>query len=112
MKFVIYFDEEQDKDIIEYLKDADKEYKDHLRETGREAIAEYIRDEIKEKELSLKRMKCNHEYKEYKRSSYDESDGERYWDDDGNYDTVEKVHYECKHCGQYKSEFKYSDPRY
>lgn len=108
MKLVLNFDEERDKDLIDYIKNYDKAF---LRDIGKDAIAEYIRDEIERKETRRIQSKCKHDYKETSRSCYDEN-GERYYDDDGEYRIVEWVTWRCKKCDHWKGDYVYSDSRW
>lgn len=118
MRFYIEFDDEMEKEIIGFLKNMEREEKSFLKAEMKNLVYEK-REEEKEKEqkakeravLWEKQRKCNHDFQEYSRNNRD-SEGERYWDDDGEYSTVERVVYECSKCEKVEVKMEYSNSRF
>lgn len=105
MRFIINFNEEEDFDYIEYFNQLDKE---ELKYETKMFLKNYIDEEIERRERRKKQNECEHDYKEIKRSRYDE-DGEPYFDDDGYYQRVESVIFQCKKCNHFKEEMDYNE---
>ena len=111
MEIVIKLNEENDLDSIDFLS--------KLTDHEKQQIVDQLKWELKRKaqriakreELRRKQMDCQHEFKEYNRSSFDQ-DGDAYFDDDGEYMTVERVDRKCVKCGYDTSDMSYSNPRW
>lgn len=116
MKFYIEFDNETEKEIIDYLKSMDREEKSALKETLKYRVYKRRQDEIdreeQEKERSAlweKQRSCKHDFKERYRDKYDD-DGEPYCDGDGEYQVFERVEYVCSKCEEVRVKFEGSNP--
>lgn len=58
-----------------------------------------------------KQLFCKHDFEEIDRSEYDE-DGQRYFDENGYWQTVESVTFRCKNFDLIKYEMDHSDGAY